>query len=170
MRFYIALFSFIVGLLPLTAQAAEKAFPQLFAEATGLVNKPLAQTGNGFAAGQTYSGPYGGSYTVDYGRWVGSSGTVTMSYNNFVIPISGVQRLIYNGNWTYTGSVLPNGYLEGNLTGQWIISGLGQGLDNFSWGMNVKFTAGMAYLTMTMPGLPPISLSFSQKDMLALLL
>lgn len=172
MRFFVALFSLFFAWFPLASQAAEKAFPQLFAEATGLIDKPLAQSGNGFAAGQTYQGPHGGSYTVDYGKWSGNSGTVTMSYNNLVIPISATQRLTYNGNWSYTGSVLANGYLEGNLTGQWTISGLGQGLDNLSWNMTVKFTAGMAYLSMSIPGVldTPISLSFNQADMLALLM
>lgn len=168
MRFFVALF---VCVFPLTGQAAEKAFPQLFAEATGLINKPLAQTGNGFAAGQTYAGPYGGSYTLDVGQWSGNSGTISASYNNFVIPASSTMHLVYNGNWTYTGSVLANNMLEGNLTGQWTISGLGQGLDNFSWNMSVRFSAGMAYLSMTAPGLgAPISYQFSQADMLALLL
>lgn len=172
MRFFVALFSLLFVVFPLTGQAAEKAFPQLFAEATGLVNKPLAQSGNGFASGQTYPGPYGGSYTVDYGAWSGSSGTVTMSYNNFAIPASATQRLIYNGSWSYSGSVLSNGYLEGTMTGQWTISGLGQGLDNLSWNMTVRFAAGMADLSMTVPGLlsTPITMSFSQGDMLALLM
>lgn len=170
MRFLSLVFGLIVGLSPLSSLAEGKAFPQLFAEATGLINKPLAQTGNGFAAGQTYTGPYGGSYTVDYGQWAGNSGTVSASYNNFVIPVSSSMRLVYNGSWSYTGSVLANGFLEGTLTGQWTISGLGQGLDNLSWSMNVRFTAGMAYLSMSIPGLAPITLQFSQADMLALLL
>jgi len=171
MRFFVAIFSVLIGLSPLTGQAAEKTFPQLFAEATGIAGRPVIQNGNSFAAGQTYAGPYGGSYTLDVGQWSGNSGTISASYNNFVIPVSSTMRLIYNGSWTYTGSVLANNMLEGNLTGQWTISGLGQGLDNFSWGMSVRFSAGMAYLSMTAPGLgAPITYQFSQADMLALLL
>ena len=175
MRFFAVIFSLSIGLMPLTGQAAEKTFLQRFVEAAGIADRPVIQNGNGFAAGQTVPGPYGGSYTIDAGQWSGNSGTIYVTYNNFGLP----NGWKYNGNWTYTGSVLANNMLEGTLVGQWTITGLslGAGLSDLSFGMNVRFTGGKANLTMTYslnyggyPVQQTLTYSFDQADMLAFLL
>lgn len=174
MRFFVALFGLFFALSPLVSQAAEKAFPQLFAEATGIANRTVVSGGNSFAAGQVIQGPYGGTYTLDVGQWNGNSGTISVVYNNFALP----NGWKYNGNWTYTGSVLANNMLEGTLAGQWTIVGLsfGEGLSDLSFGMNVRFSAGKAYLTMTYslnygghPIQQTLNYTFDQADMLAFL-
>jgi hypothetical protein len=159
-------------LLNAPAQAESQGFPQLFAKALGISEPIKAER-----SGQTITSPYGGSYTIDYGNWSGNSGTVTVTYNNFVLPYVG---WIYNGTWTYTGSVLNNGYLEGTLVGSWSISGLNlgyAGVSDPSYGFNMTFHNGYATgtmnFTMTLYGQPysqSMSLSFNQADFVGYLL
>ena len=163
------------------AQAAEGNFPQMFFDATGISAKLAPQGGNAFAAAQTVSGPYGGSYSIDVGQWSGNSGTIAVTYNNFKLP----NGWGYNGSWTYTGSVASNGILTGTLAGTWVISGLnlGAGATDLSYNMKAVFANGNATLTMTytmptmvisgytIPGsTQTATLTFKQQDMMGVLL
>lgn len=143
------LFRFVCALafclsVSLPAHAASQDFPQLFAQAMGIADQVKSER-----SGETVNSPYGGSYTIDYGNWSGNSGTVTVTYSNFTLPYVG---WIYNGNWTYTGSIASNGYLEGTLVGTWRIDGLNLGyggVSNPSYGFNMTFHNGMATGTLT---------------------
>lgn len=127
MRFYIALFSFIVGLLPSVAQAEQAVAndqPGFFALA---FQRAMSQShaGNSFAGGYSCStsggatmctSPYGGSVTQNFSQWSNNSGSTSWSYNNFTISAAGI-TMVVNGSFNYTGSVLSNGYLNGTMTG-----------------------------------------------------
>lgn len=129
--------SFTAGLLlPAAGHAQESNFTQRF-----------ISTGNAFAAAQTVTSPYGGSYSVDTGQWSGSSGTVIVTYSHFKLP----NGWAYDGSWSYTGSVTPANILNGTLTGSWVIAGLdlGSGPMDLSFNMKVLFANGQATLTMT---------------------
>jgi hypothetical protein len=151
------------------AQAESLGFPQLFAKAMGIAKAERNA--------QTVNGPYGGSYTIDYGTWSGNSGTVTVTYNNFVVPYVG---WTYNGSWTYTGSIQNNGYLNGTLVGSWRIDGLNlgsYGAVNPSYSFNMNFSSGMASgsmsMSMNLNGMPydySVPLSFNQADFVGYLL
>lgn len=137
--------------------------------------------GNVFAAAQTVTSPYGGSYSVDTGQWSGSSGTVVVSYSHFKLA----NGWTYNGSWSYTGAVTPSSILNGTLTGAWAIAGLdlGSGPMDLSFNMKVIFSNGQASLTMiyTLPAtvvdgaIAPAStqtttLQLKQQDMVGFLL
>lgn len=149
----------------------------LFLPATDAV----AQGGNAFAAAQTVTSPYGGSYSVDTGQWSGSSGTVAVTYSHFTLP----NGWTYNGSWRYTGSVTSASILNGTLTGTWMIAGidLGSGPMDLSFNMKVVFASGQATLTMiytlpatvvsgtTVPATPQTTtLQLKQQDMVGFLL
>ncbi|MHB9119517.1 MAG: hypothetical protein ACYC2R_14795 [Burkholderiales bacterium] len=167
---FITCLAFCSGLLFSAAGHASGA-PQPFMAAAGVNAKP---GGNAFAAAQTVTSPYGGSYSVDTGQWSGNSGTVAVTYNNFKLP----NGWGFNGSWSYTGSVASNSILTGTLTGTWSISGLdlGSGAVDLSYNMKIVFAAGQANLTMTytlpsIPGTPQtVSLQLKQQDMIGFLL
>lgn len=161
LRFLCAI-AFFCLTLNAPAQAESLGFPQLFAKAMGIADQVPA-----VRSAQTVHSPYGGSYTIDYGNWSGNSGTVAITYNNFVIPNIG---WIYNGSWTYTGSVQNNGYLDGTLVGSWQISNFYfSGVQDPNIGFNIRFGNGMAVGTMIMTmnyyGMPQdvsVPINFSQ--------
>lgn len=168
------LFSFVCALVVCLSvavpahAAAPLDFPQLFAKAMGITDQVKSER-----SAQTINSPYGGSYTIDYGNWNGNSGTVTVTYNNFTLPYVG---WVYNGNWTYTGSIASNGYLTGTMTGSWRIDGLnlGAGTESLSWVFNMDFRNGMANGTMAISTngmqLFSVPLSFSQAEFVGYLL
>lgn len=155
-----------------SASAESAGFPERFAKAFGIKEK-AATTRSG---GQTMTSPYGGTYTIDYGSWVGNSGTVSVTYNNFALPMG----WIFNGNWTYTGSISDSGMLDGRLVGSWQITGLDlgyAGVSNPTYGFDMTFGNGMASGTMaflmSMYGQTyqqSMPLSFSQTEFVGLLL
>jgi hypothetical protein len=154
------------------AQAESLGFPQLFAKAMGIAGQVKTERN-----AETVHSPYGGSYTIDYGTWSGNSGTVTVTYSNFVVPYVG---WIYNGSWTYTGSIQNNGYLNGALVGSWQIDGLNlgsYGTINPSYSFNMNFSNGMASgslsMSMSLNGMPynySVPLNFSQDVFVSYLL
>lgn len=106
------------------------------------------QTGNAFAEAVTVQSPKGGTYVVSYDNWINNAGTVRMDYTNYHLPIN---EWIYNGQWVYTGSLLPNGNLDGTLKGKWSITGLdlGYGSSGIVYDMSAVFSGGFATLTIS---------------------
>lgn len=133
-------------ILPVAVQAQATNGQPDFVDATGIAVKLAQHGGNAFAAAQTVTSPYGGSYSVDTAQWSGSSGTVVVSYSHFKLA----NGWAYNGSWSYTGSVTPSSILNGTLTGSWVIAGLdlGNGPMDLSFNMKVVFSNGQATLTM----------------------
>lgn len=163
-----ALFACLIS----SASAESAGFPERFAKAFGIQAKAATIR----SGGQTMSSPYGGTYTIDYGSWVGNSGTVSVTYNNFALPMG----WIFNGNWTYTGSISDSGYLDGRLVGSWQIAGLDlgyAGVSNPTYGFDMSFGNGMASgnmaFSMNLYGQTyqqSVPLSFSQAEFVGYLL
>lgn len=157
--------------ISIPAQAESLGFPQLFAKAMGIAGKVKTER-----SGQVVTSPYGGTYTIDYGSWTGNSGTVSVTYTNFGLP----NGWVFNGNWTYTGSISDAGILDGRLVGNWRIDGLDlgyAGVSNPSYGFDMTFSNGMANGTlsfsMSLGGQTiqqSMNLSFSQTEFVGLLL
>ena len=135
-------FSGLLLCIPLWASAAPEAAPPP-------LPAPLEQAmkGNSFAAAtSTVSSPYGGSYSIDASAWSGNSGTISVSYNNFKLPPP--YSFLFNGNWTFTGSIAANSLITGTLTGIWSISGLTGLPGPVSCNMTMNFSGGQALVTM----------------------
>lgn len=168
LRRLLAVLALAAGCLSLNAQAQTANVPAILAKAS----EALGKVGNQFAAAQTFTSPYGGTYTANFDAWANNTGTVTLSYTNFVLPSL---RWVYNGNWAYVGSITSQGLLNGTLNGTLTISNINiSGIQSLGIGVQTVFANGAATLTLTAQSLngnaypTPVSFTYTYDQATAL--